>query len=68
MKEVMSKYAQSKGVKADRLSWKRRSEKKEAVTIAGTVPGRPEKQLGAEQGECGYSVRPAFWASSEFGL
>ena len=23
MKEVMSKYAQSKGVKADRLSWKR---------------------------------------------
>lgn len=55
MKEVMSKYAQTRGVKADRLSWKRRSTMRDSVVVAGTVPG-PElahKEANAECTDCG---------------
>lgn len=39
MKEVMSKYAESKGVRADRLSWKRRSTMRDSVIVDGTISG-----------------------------
>lgn len=58
MKEVMSKYAESKGVRADRLSWKRRSTMRDSVIVDGTIsgahsPAGPKQQQYKEpQAEC----------------
>ncbi|KAJ1447895.1 hypothetical protein M885DRAFT_541143 [Pelagophyceae sp. CCMP2097] len=52
MKEVMSKYAQNKGVKAEKLSWKRRASVRDSVSVVGTIPGPTSPDDGRD---CGYT-------------
>ena len=59
MKEVMSKYAQNKGVKADRLSWKRRASARECAR--GVPAARPVprgRRLGAGRARRSAGRRP----------
>ena len=52
MREVMASYASNKGVKAERLSWKRRSSANGSPTARdGSVVVSPKSE--DEEGECG---------------
>eukprot|EP00635_Sarcinochrysidales_sp_CCMP3193_P009026 CAMPEP_0118889116 /NCGR_PEP_ID=MMETSP1166-20130328/200_1 /TAXON_ID=1104430 /ORGANISM="Chrysoreinhardia sp, Strain CCMP3193" /LENGTH=61 /DNA_ID=CAMNT_0006827703 /DNA_START=121 /DNA_END=306 /DNA_ORIENTATION=+ len=51
MKEVMNKYAEAKGVRVERLSWKRRS------SVVAAVPSPSHKVLVDDECvDCGCSV------------
>ena len=58
MREVMASYASNKGVKAERLSWKRRSSEQPKVQLSWVW------YRGMTHSKPGYSVKPCAFCTS----